>query len=86
MHLHFIYYERDIRCWPRCFFSRFLHLKKYCWVDKNLYWSKRWVNLAEHMQVTQGVCSDMKIKKEKKNFNHNFRAEELKLQYNLASG
>lgn len=65
MHLHFIYYELDIRCWPRCFFSRFLHLKKYCWVDKNLYWSKRWVNLAEHMQLHREFVATWKLRKKK---------------------
>lgn len=67
MHLHFIYYELDIRCWPRCFFFffRFLHLKKYCWVDKNLYWSKWWVNLAEHMQLHREFVAIWKLRKKK---------------------
>lgn len=79
MHLHFIYYELNIRCCrPRRFFLFFLSLKKYCWVDKNLYWSKQWVNLAEHMQLHREFVSDRKIKKTK-NLNHNFRTEEVKL-------
>ena len=66
MHLHFTYYELDIRCWPRCFFFfRFLHLKKYCWVDKNLYWSKQWVNLAEHMQLQREFVAIWKLRKKK---------------------
>lgn len=47
------------------FFFRFLHLKKYCWVDKNLYWSKWWVNLAEHMQLHREFVAIWKLRKKK---------------------